>query len=190
MRLQLRSIWKQLLCREADGIGGLQLMGQLEQLRTEVAGLQRCGHRSVAFLRRYTTAVLVLVRKYLPHAAWDQGCRGTTKLILLQLQLLHQHSAAARGAVEFTHVSKSGGSSLCYLASEANCTSQSFELSRNCMVAHFQVGRLLLLLLGWAPPCLKCAGCRLGVQLPPQTHICTDSICCSLLCRMTLCGGK
>jgi hypothetical protein len=137
---QLRPLWKQLLCQEASAIDGPKLAAQLEQLRMRVAGLQQCSQQPVAFLRRYSTAVLLLVRKHLPTAAWDHGCRSTTQLVLLQLQLLHQHSAASRGAVEFTHVSKSGGSSLCHLAAEANCTSQSFELSRNCMITHFQVG--------------------------------------------------
>ena len=114
------------------------LLRQLEALEQLVVGLRACSEQSVAFLRRYTTAVLLLLRQQLPQAAADKACRGSAQRILLQLQLLHQQSSAARGAVEFTHISKSGGSTLCILAKEAQCSSQNFTLHRNCMIAAFE----------------------------------------------------
>ncbi len=113
------------------------LSKQLQQLDHLTARLERCQSQSTAFLRRYTTATLLLLQKQQPAPAWGATARRAALLALLRLQLLHQRSAAARGAVEFTHVSKSGGSSLCHLASQSNCTSESFQLHRNCLVTAF-----------------------------------------------------
>ncbi len=119
----------------AEAAGRLQQ--QLDRLLEVAAGLKACERQSTAFLRRYATAVLLLLRQQLPLPAWPLATSRTAAQLLLQLQLLHEHSAAARGAVEFTHVSKSGGTSLCKLASESHCASQSFQISRNCMVSEF-----------------------------------------------------
>ena len=145
----LAAMWRQV--RQGSKLGGegsseqlpgaqaqqAKLGGQLQQLERLSAALEPCQRQSTAFLRRYTTAALLLLQQQQPAPDWDATARRAAQLALLRLQFLHQRSAATRGAVEFTHVSKSGGSSLCYLASQSNCTSESFQLHRNCLVTAF-----------------------------------------------------
>ncbi|GIL89531.1 hypothetical protein Vretimale_1906 [Volvox reticuliferus] len=57
--------------------------------------------------------------------------------LLLQLFQLHKASAAARGAVQFFHVSKSGGTNLCHTAGANGCTSQGFDTRTNCLIRDF-----------------------------------------------------
>ncbi len=51
--------------------------------------------------------------------------------------MLHLDSAARRRHVEFLHVSKSGGTSLCAAAQRNGCTSKRFDEEGNCMVDIF-----------------------------------------------------
>lgn len=44
--------------------------------------------------------------------------------ILVQLFLLHKQNMAARGSIQFLHVSKSGGTNLCMTAEANGCSSE------------------------------------------------------------------
>ena len=62
--------------------------------------------------------------------------RPTTpsRLAALQLFELHRKAAMRKSAVEFLHVSKSGGSSLCAAAVHSGCRA---ALDDNCLVPHW-----------------------------------------------------
>ncbi|EFJ46165.1 hypothetical protein VOLCADRAFT_93305 [Volvox carteri f. nagariensis] len=57
--------------------------------------------------------------------------------LLVQLFQLHKASAAARGAVQFFHISKSGGTNLCQAAGANGCASQGFDTRTNCLIRDF-----------------------------------------------------
>eukprot|EP00198_Chlamydomonas_reinhardtii_P002242 XP_001691578.1 predicted protein [Chlamydomonas reinhardtii] len=57
--------------------------------------------------------------------------------LLLRLYLAHRTAAKAKRVVEFAHVSKSGGTTMCQLAERNGCRTESFALSRNCLVSKF-----------------------------------------------------
>ncbi|KAG2498744.1 hypothetical protein HYH03_003483 [Edaphochlamys debaryana] len=57
--------------------------------------------------------------------------------VMLQLFQLHKTSAANRGAVQFFHVSKSGGTNLCQAAEANGCASQGFDTRTNCLIRDF-----------------------------------------------------
>ena len=57
--------------------------------------------------------------------------------ILTTLFDLHRQSSATRGAIQFIHVSKSGGTNLCMCAEANGCSSESFDERLNCLVRDF-----------------------------------------------------
>lgn len=57
--------------------------------------------------------------------------------VLLQLFNIHKRSAAAKGAVQFLHISKSGGTNLCMAAEQNSCTTEGFSEKHNCLVKEF-----------------------------------------------------
>ncbi|GLC64395.1 hypothetical protein PLESTF_000156700 [Pleodorina starrii] len=57
--------------------------------------------------------------------------------LLLQLYAQHKESARQKGVVEFAHVSKSGGTTICQLARGNGCKSESFAPHTNCLIAKF-----------------------------------------------------
>jgi hypothetical protein len=130
---QVTALWQGV---QTSQPAGAQLEGQLQELERLAGALAACRAQSTAFLRRYATAALLLTTQRAPDA-WSPPCQRSAALVLLQLQLLHQHSAAERGVLEFTHISKSGGTSMCHLAQQAGCSTEAFKVERNCMVTVF-----------------------------------------------------
>ena len=57
--------------------------------------------------------------------------------VLLQLFRLHHQSSAHKGAIQFFHISKSGGTNLCMAAEGNGCASESFDERRNCLIREF-----------------------------------------------------
>eukprot|EP00198_Chlamydomonas_reinhardtii_P005334 XP_001694670.1 hypothetical protein CHLREDRAFT_148896 [Chlamydomonas reinhardtii] len=57
--------------------------------------------------------------------------------VMLQLFQMHKLSVANRGAVQFFHVSKSGGTNLCQSAEANGCASQGFDTRTNCLIRDF-----------------------------------------------------
>lgn len=54
--------------------------------------------------------------------------------ICLLLFSLHKGSVVAKGAVQFFHISKSGGTNLCQTAQANGCSAEGFDLRANCLV--------------------------------------------------------
>ena len=57
--------------------------------------------------------------------------------ILTALFKIHRESSASRGAIQFIHVSKSGGTNLCMCAEANGCSSDSFDERVNCLIRDF-----------------------------------------------------
>ena len=57
--------------------------------------------------------------------------------VLLQLFRLHHQSSAHKGAIQFFHISKSGGTNLCMAAEGNGCATESFDERRNCLIREF-----------------------------------------------------
>jgi hypothetical protein len=98
---------------------------QQQQVQTGVQAESRCADAVAAMMGQLTA---------MWHQTWQDGGGGAATE---SGSSGGDSAAAVRGAVEFTHVSKSGGSSICHLAAQSNCTSQSFKLHRNCLVEAF-----------------------------------------------------
>ncbi|PNH12021.1 hypothetical protein TSOC_001063 [Tetrabaena socialis] len=92
--------------------------------------------------RGYPTTRRLLVGSLLKKRL-DFGGRFPAKVqaaaddVMLQLFALHKKSAAARGAVQFFHVSKSGGTNLCQSAQANGCASEGFDTHTNCLIRDF-----------------------------------------------------
>jgi hypothetical protein len=139
----------------------LELEMKMAVLSDATSALLPCANETTAFVRRYATSALLYVSQEvaleqavaeaqlrlesvqqqrssgLQRGMWSTACQRAAAMVLLQLQLLHQRSAAHRGIVEFTHISKSGGTSMCKLAQNAKCAAESFTQEGNCMVQAF-----------------------------------------------------
>lgn len=91
--------------------------------------------RSWPAVRRVITAGLALHRL----RAGPLAAAGELMAVqlLLRLYLAHRTAAKAKRVVEFAHVSKSGGTTMCQLAERNGCRTESFALSRNCLVSKF-----------------------------------------------------
>ncbi|GIM01724.1 hypothetical protein Vretimale_6457 [Volvox reticuliferus] len=81
-------------------------------------------------VRRIAVASLALLQDRHGPLAQDLYAEG----LLLQLFTQHQFSARRKGMMEFTHISKSGGTSFCRLAVDNGCQA---DTKRNCLVEAF-----------------------------------------------------
>lgn len=69
--------------------------------------------------------------------AWTGQVWELVYRICQQLRAQHQRGAAYKGVVEFLHVSKSGGTSMCSIAAQNGCSVQNPSNYGNCMVRRF-----------------------------------------------------
>ncbi|KAG2494398.1 hypothetical protein HYH03_007450 [Edaphochlamys debaryana] len=97
---------------------------------------------SFPLLRRALVARLAQV--WLKHlltapagSVWVEKARVVVLETLLQLFHVHRSGMEARSVLEFMHVSKNAGTSLCKLAEAAQCQTQDFGMGRTCLVREF-----------------------------------------------------
>ncbi|KAG2488252.1 hypothetical protein HYH03_013242 [Edaphochlamys debaryana] len=88
-------------------------------------------------VRRAIVAGIALHRHHSGPLASGAPLQAIARLLLA---LFERHRAAAgqKRVVEFAHVSKSGGTTLCQLAQKNGCQTESFEPHRNCEVQAFK----------------------------------------------------
>jgi hypothetical protein len=125
-----------------------QQLEALEALVDALAGaLEATSHRhraaslqlhSTAPLRRLGSAALLALHEAGPlqAAAWTPAHQDLLREALLLLLALHVRQAAGR-QIEFTHVSKCGGTSICKLAAAAGCRNPHTSQADNCMLPMF-----------------------------------------------------
>lgn len=65
-----------------------------------------------------------LLKQRLEHGPFSKPVQAQVDKILLQLFQLHKKSTANKGAVQFFHISKSGGTNLCQSAQQNGCATE------------------------------------------------------------------
>ncbi|KAG2498070.1 hypothetical protein HYH03_003830 [Edaphochlamys debaryana] len=75
---------------------------------------------------------------------WDEGIPKFVEEqvgpVVMRLMRSHVESVRRKGVIELAHVSKSGGTSLCKLAQQANCSTRGFDMYTNCLIREFDDG--------------------------------------------------
>ncbi|GLI67003.1 hypothetical protein VaNZ11_011101 [Volvox africanus] len=68
---------------------------------------------------------------------WVATARRDVGHVLLMLFRLHRAGMRARIALEFLHISKAAGTSMCHLAEVSGCHAQDFSMGRTCLMRDF-----------------------------------------------------
>eukprot|EP00877_Chromochloris_zofingiensis_P013176 jgi/Chrzof1/8111/UNPLg00156.t1 len=90
-------------------------------------------------IRRLALGSLWQARVHSQHV-WNDDLDTLYKGILLRLYHLHLDSTRLRGQIEFMHVSKAGGTSMCAVAQKNKCINPHFDEDGNCMIPAFRDG--------------------------------------------------
>lgn len=117
-----------------------QLIALLANITGEVQALDATRSAYPATRRLLWAA---LVRHQLPALAADAWTAELQQALLrLAGALFHVHRRGSmfKRVIEFLHVSKSGGTSICLLAGEAGCRNPDFNTKRNCLIRAFDDG--------------------------------------------------
>ncbi|EFJ41612.1 hypothetical protein VOLCADRAFT_98343 [Volvox carteri f. nagariensis] len=116
----------------------------LNQIAAQVADLSPASCHPVT--RRIVLASLVRLQMLLHEPLLSEEAKTlrdsseTATLLFRICRLLfnlHRQGASAKGAIEFLHISKSGGTSMCSVADKNGCTTESTSNFGNCMVRRF-----------------------------------------------------
>lgn len=114
-----------------DGAKQLQLLQDISKRLDQLDA--NFGHPAT---RRVVLGCILQVRVR-HEAGFPPALQAAVHKILLQLFQLHKRAAAAKGIVQFLHISKSGGTNLCMAAEQNSCTTQGFSEKHNCLVKEF-----------------------------------------------------
>lgn len=120
---------------KASALTNKQLAEVVGAIAAEVLRLPLHNQLSYSLTRRLVMSGLLAVHLHgrrLPPAVQTSVAAMCRKLLRL-----HQTSAEAKGALEFFHVSKAGGTSLCSLGGINGCRTQYFDPKHNCLVRYF-----------------------------------------------------
>ncbi|KAG2497530.1 hypothetical protein HYH03_004678 [Edaphochlamys debaryana] len=123
-----------------------ELTAALAELNLHLSDLSAASCHPIT--RRVVLAALVRLLLGLHHAGGSshadasilRSSPGLRRGLFRALRLLynrHRQGAAAKGAIEFLHVSKSGGTSMCSVADRNGCSAESTTNYGNCMVRRF-----------------------------------------------------
>jgi hypothetical protein len=85
-----------------------------------------------------TAALWQLKQAAAAAGTWSGSHQRLLERPLAALQLLNQESQASRGIFEYTHVSKTGGTTMCALAGQASCLNPQLNEELNCMIRAFE----------------------------------------------------
>lgn len=81
-----------------------------------------------------------LLKKQLELNSWTGDVQKLVLDICVKLFKLHKQGASEKGAIEFFHISKSGGTSFCSLAKKNKCKTDNFGQKQNCLILEFDDG--------------------------------------------------
>ncbi|GIM05456.1 hypothetical protein Vretimale_9895 [Volvox reticuliferus] len=70
-------------------------------------------------------------------STWVANTRREVDYVLLMLFSLHRSGMRARIALEFLHISKAAGTSMCHLAEVSGCRTLDFSMGRTCLMRDF-----------------------------------------------------
>ena len=79
-----------------------------------------------------------ILERYLTAGPFDGQELLLIQAICARLFKLHRSAAQSKRILEFFHVSKSGGTSICQLGQVNGCATESFALKQNCMITYFR----------------------------------------------------
>lgn len=83
-------------------------------------------------------AMAFILDRYLTAGPFDDQELLLIQAICARLFKLHRSAAQSKRILEFFHVSKSGGTSICQLGQVNGCSTESFALKQNCMITYFR----------------------------------------------------
>ncbi|GIL80088.1 hypothetical protein Vretimale_12920 [Volvox reticuliferus] len=116
----------------------------LQQIATQLKNLSHASCHPIT--RRIILASLVRLQLLLHESPLSEEAKtfkdspDTPRLFFHICRLLfnlHRQGGAAKGAIEFLHISKSGGTSMCSVADRNGCVAESVTNYGNCMVRRF-----------------------------------------------------
>ncbi|GLI64994.1 hypothetical protein VaNZ11_008419 [Volvox africanus] len=118
---------------QRDGSGFSEIVISLKNLISQLPE----NLRAWPLVRRIVIASLAL--RYERKGRFIKGAETNgAQSLLLKLFARHESSARNKGVVEFAHVSKSGGTTICQLARANGCKTESFSPNNNCLIAKFK----------------------------------------------------
>lgn len=121
---------------KSDSKDAAALAKALEGLSAQLSQLTASSSHGFPATRRILIATLI--KKRLDIASrFPPDTQAAADAIMLQLFALHKRAAALKGAVQFFHVSKSGGTNLCQSAEANGCSSRGFDYKTNCLMREF-----------------------------------------------------
>lgn len=90
---------------------------------------------SLPVTRRLILALAV--KFHLSGQEWTPQLRQLFISLSASLYKIHRSGIETKGVLEFFHVSKSGGTSLCSLGGTNKCSTQYFDIKHNCLIRYF-----------------------------------------------------
>ncbi|KAG2496979.1 hypothetical protein HYH03_004985 [Edaphochlamys debaryana] len=105
----------------------------LAALNKALADVPDC--RAWPAVRRVIVAALAL--RTHRHGPLSPAAESQAAQLLQRLYFAHILSAQRKGVVEFTHVSRSGGTTFCQLAQRNGCSTEDFRHKENCLIEAF-----------------------------------------------------
>lgn len=91
-------------------------------------------------VRRTIVASILKLSLERGRRSWTDTFQQAVEAVMLALYRLHRRGAAGKGALEFFHVSKAGGTSMCELSVLNGCTASDTTLYGNCLMRRFNDG--------------------------------------------------
>lgn len=120
--------------QQAAGGDDAELLAALQSAAASLGNASRL--HGYPAMRRILLGAL-LVQRVQRGERFPPAVQQEVDRLLVLLFKLHKQSSAAKGAVQFFHISKSGGTNLCQSAEANGCTSQGFDQKLNCLVKEF-----------------------------------------------------
>lgn len=120
--------------------GGIGFMQGLTMLLAAVSNFDPLRYASLrtAYPVARRAVMAFILDHYLTHGKFDEQEALLVQALAARLYKLHRQAAQSKRILEFFHVSKSGGTSICQLGQLNGCMTESFGLKQNCMITYFR----------------------------------------------------
>lgn len=109
----------------------------IDWLQVVLQALERLSPATTGYPVVRRVLLATIIRRRLHTGPWSNTVRQLVLRICRQLFDLHKQAFAAKGAIEFMHISKSGGTSMCQVAAVNGCATRNFSTTINCMIREF-----------------------------------------------------
>lgn len=132
--------------KKAISIGGpsirrqAELAAELQQFAKMLQSTKAPKHLCLPVVRRLLIASIIKQDIKFGSEKWTQELKNAVTDVLLALFHVHKRGAALKAAMEFFHVSKAGGTSMCELSVMNGCNASDTTLYGNCLMRRFNDG--------------------------------------------------